>query len=344
MIRLFAVGFTWFAPLSALAAGGGAGPYLKKPAAWFATPEAGKVAANILSYQTESGGWPKNTNTVDEPFPGKRDALRPTFDNGATTDELRFLAHCYDATKDATYCDAFAKGLAYILKAQYSNGGWPQYYPPDKGYSHYITFNDGAMVRLLEFLREVNRFDSFAFVAPADRKAAGQAFEKGIACILKCQIKADGKLTVWCAQHDDKDFSPRPARAYELASFSGSESVGIVRLLMSLENPTPELIAAVDGAVGWLESAKITGIRLESQPDSTGGKGTDLVVIPDPQAPPVWARFYDLKTGKPYFCDRDGVPKATIAEIGSERRNGYAWYGDWPRKLLDNEYAAWKKR
>lgn len=33
-------------------------------------------------------------------------------------------------------------------------------------------------------------------------RAAG-AVKKGVACILKCQIVVDGKLTAWCAQHDE---------------------------------------------------------------------------------------------------------------------------------------------
>ncbi|MEO7101326.1 MAG: pectate lyase [Luteolibacter sp.] len=339
-----ALALSLLVPLPAIAAGGGAAAYLKKPDAWFASADGKRIAANILSYQSDLGGWPKNTDTVDAPYTGDRNELHPTFDNSATTDELRFIARCYNASKDETDLKAFSKGLAYILKAQYPTGGWPQYYPPSKQYHRYITFNDGAMVRLLEFLREVNRTDTYNFVPAADRKAAGETFEKGIACILKCQIKVDGKPTVWCAQHDEIDYSPRPARAFELASFSGSESVGIVRLLMSLDHPSPEVIAAVDGAVAWFESAKITGIRLERIPDPKSEKGTNLVVVPDPTAPPQWARFYDLKTQKPFFCDRDGIPKPTIAEIGYERRNGYAWYGNWPQDLLEKEYPAWKKR
>jgi hypothetical protein len=26
------------------------------------------------------------------------------------------------------------------------------------------------------------------------------------------------------------------------------------------------------------------------------------------------------------------------------RRNGYAWLGSWPEKLLEQEYPAWKKK
>jgi hypothetical protein len=32
-----------------------------------------------------------------------------------------------------------------------------------------------------------------------------------------------------------------------------------------------------------------------------------------------------------------------VKEIESERRNGYAWYGTWPEKLLKTEYPAWAK-
>ena len=333
-----------FLTLQALAAGSGAAAYLKKPDEWFSSPEAKRVATDILSYQSDLGGWPKNTNTVDKEYAGDRDDLHPTFDNGATTDELRFLARSFNATKDEAQRQAFSRGLAYVLKAQYRNGGWPQFHPPGKGYARHITFNDGAMVRLLQFVREVHRDTAYAFVSAADRDAAGRAFEKGIACILKCQIKVEGKLTVWCAQHDENDFSPRPARAYELASFSGSESVGIVRLLMSLDQPSREVIASIDGAVAWLESAKLKGIRVDLVADPKGPGRKNRVVVADPAAPPLWTRFYDLKTGKPFFCDRDGVPKTTIAEIGYERRNKYSWYGNWPQALLEKEYPAWKKR
>ena len=71
--------------------------------------------------------------------------------------------------------------------------------------------------------------------------------------------------------------------------------------------------------------------------------GRDAIVVDDPAAPPIWARFYDLETGKPYFCGRDGIKKETLAEISYERRNGYAWYGNWGKSVLD-AYPKWKER
>ncbi len=331
-------------PFAAMAAAGGAAAYLKKPDEWFASTDGRRIAANILSYQSDLGGWPKNTDTTDEPYIGDRKEIQPTFDNGATTDELRFLARRFNVTKEEMDRSAFIKGLGYILTAQYPTGGWPQFHPPGNGYHRHITFNDGSMVRLLEFLREVRDKETYAFVSAADRKAAGDAFDRGIGCILKCQIRVGGQPTVWCAQHDEIDFSPRPARIFELASFSGSESVGITRLLMSLDSPDPQVMAAVEGAVAWFEFAKLSGMRVGKLTDPTAKKGFNRVLVADPSAPPLWARFYDLKTQKPFFCDRDGIPKSSIAEIGSERRNGYAWYGGWAKELLEKEHPQWKMR
>jgi pectate lyase len=320
------------------------GAYLNKPDAWFAGDEAKQVAAHILSHQSELGGWPKNVDTTAAPFKGDPKTLQPTFDNGATTDELRFLARLCVATKDAKYRAAFDRGLDYVLKGQHANGGWPQHHPPGKGYHRHITFNDNAMVRLLEFVRQVAKSNTYAFVDDARRKSAATAFDRGVDCILKCQIKVDGKLTAWCAQHDEVDFSPRPARSYELATLSGAESVGIVRLLMSLDNPSPEVVRAVEAAVEWFKESRLTGIRVDTVKDEKGPKGVNKVVVKDPAAPALWARFYAPETNKPVFVDRDGVPKSALVDIGYERRNGYAWYGTWPQKILEVEYPAWKKR
>jgi pectate lyase len=325
-------------------ADGGPRGYLKKDDAWFAGAEGRRVVDNVLSHQSDHGGWPKNIDTTKERFTGSRRDLKPTFDNGATTDELRLLACAFRATGEARCREAVVKGIDCILKAQYPTGGWPQRYPPGSGYHRRITFNDNAMVRLMEFLKEVSRDDRFSFLDDGRRKAAREAFDRGVRCILKCQIRIDGRLTAWCAQHDEQDCRPRPARSYELASLSGSESVGIVRLLMRIERPDPEVVRAVEGAVAWFETSRLAGIRVERRADAKAPGGRDRVVVKDPAAPPLWARFYDLETNRPFFCDRDGVPKKTLAEIGHERRNGYAWYGTWPRRLLEQECPAWRRR
>jgi pectate lyase len=104
---------------------------------------------------------------------------------------------------------------------------------------------------------------------------------------------------------------------------------------MSLEKPSPEVIRAVKAGVAWYDAAKLTGVRFDR---SVGGR-----VVGDSSAKPMWARFYDLETGKPFFCDRDGVKKTTLAEVGEERRTGYAWYGTWGENVA-RDYAKWPHR
>ncbi len=302
---------------------------------WFGSTEGRETLDCILSWQTEHGDWPKNTDTT-KPYTGKRSELLGTFDNGATTGELRALARAFKKTGDQRYEKAFLKGFDHILKAQYSNGGWPQYYPLRKGYYNHITFNDNCMIRLMEFLRDLSRVEDYPFLDKGRRESAIKAIERGVDCIVKCQVVLKGTPTTWCAQHDEVTLAPAKARSYELPSLSGSESAGILRFLMSIDHPSPEVIRAVKAGVAWFDTAKIKGIRVESV------KG-DRQVIEDPTAPPVWARFYELETGRPMFCDRDGVIKYALKDIGHERRNGYAWYGNWGQGVAE-QYAKWPHR
>ena len=128
---------------------------------------------------------------------------------------------------------------------------------------------------------------------------------------------------------------PRGARTYERPSQSGMESAGILMLLMSLEDPGPDVLRAVRGGARWYEDAKLTGIRQLVE-------GGDKKILPDRQAPPLWARFYEIGTNRPFFCGRDGVKKDNLADIEAERRNGYAWYGEWGRRVL-TRYARWEQ-
>lgn len=312
------------------------GEYAKKSDEWYRSQDGRIVVENLLSWQDNNGAWPKNLDTAANPFKGDKKDLHGTYDNGATTPQIRFLARAYKITKDQRCLDAIDKALDLIVKAQYPTGGWPQSYPPDNKYHRFITFNDNAMIRIMRLLQDVCYSRKFDFLDKKRQQAIRQSFQKGIYCILKCQIVVNGKLTVWCAQHDEIDYSPRMGRKYELVSMSGSESVGILDFLMSLDNPNPEIIRSIKGGAEWFESSKLIGIR---QTKDNGNK----VIIKDKNAPPLWARFYEIETNRPFFSDREGIKKYDIAEIEPERRNGYAWYGEWAAHVPDN-YAKWKEK
>jgi PelA/Pel-15E family pectate lyase len=266
-----------------------------------------------------------------------------TIDNDGTTLPMEFLARLVVATGDARYRTAFERGADYLLAAQYPNGGWPQFFPLREGYYSRITYNDNAMIRVLTLLRDVAAgTPPYAFVDAGRRTTADAAVARGLDVILRTQLKQGGALTAWCAQYDERTLEPAWARNYEPPTLSGSESVGIVRFLMAIDQPTPEIAAAVEGAVAWLKSVAIAGLRYEEVTLADGTR--DRRVVADPSAPRLWARFYELGTNRPIFTGRDKVIRYALDEIEQERRSGYAYYGTWPASLVATDYPRWRAK
>ncbi len=325
---------------------------LRQPASWYAMPAARAVADTVLLYQFDDGGWPKNRDMTLAPAaeaaarqnPVAADEQMPTIDNNATHTQLRLLARVISAGNGtAAHRAAVERGLDYLLAAQYPNGGWPQFFPLRHGYYSHITFNDDAMAEVMRVLDDVAHARApFAFV-DADRRArAARAVAKGLECILRCQVIEDGRRTVWCAQHDEVTLAPAPARNFEPISLSGNESVGVVRMLMQVEDPSPEVIAAIEGAVAWFRTVAIPGLRLDATPGADGHR--DRHAVADSAAPVIWARFYEIGTNRPIFVGRDRVFRSDYNAIERERRTGYAYLGYWPAQLLEKDFPRWQAK
>lgn len=323
----------------------------------YKTSDVRQIADNILLYQQPNGGWPKNydmlailTDSQKAILAEHRDSLRTTFDNGATYTQIEYLAKAYSLLHEKKYKDAALRGLNFILEAQYANGGWPQFYPDVSGYRKYITFNDGAMNGVMRVLQDIAQDKLYySFVNDNLRKKAESAYQKGIDCILKCQIVENGTPTVWCQQHDNITLAPVGARTFELPSKVSAESVEIVRLLMNVKNPNKEIIDAVKNAVAWFQKVEIKGERVKTIPAKEvvykyHETNKDRIVVNDSSAPPIWTRYYDLKTDRPFFANRDGKAVYKFSEVARERRTGYAWFGYWPQRLISEEYPAWSKK
>ena len=317
---------------------------------YYRSEEARRVGDQVLLYQRVTGGWPKNINmsrplSDDERAQVLREKERrddSTTDNGATNMQMRYLARLYQATKDVRYQEGFVRAVEYLLSGQYDNGGWPQFWPEMHGYQIHITYNDDAMVNTMMLLRDVAQqqppYQGLADKALRDR--CMKAFDKGIECILVTQMRdKDGHLTVWCQQHDRDTYKPAAARAYELPSYCSMESATITRLLMQLPNPDERVKQAVHAAMAWFDKYKLTGLRVVRTGPWASPDG-DTRLVKDETAGPLWARYYDLKYCEPYVCDRDGLPRRHLEDIGHERRNGYAWYGNRPAELYPL-YDAW---
>jgi len=336
---------------------------LDRDAAWYSKKDATRIADNVLSFQTPSGGWSKNIDMSKTPRqPGQNFMVGPdqtaayvtpgdfgtlsdahwgyvgTIDNDATITQLQFLAKVVTALwvspSAGKYRTAFLHGIDYLLSAQYPNGGWPQIWPLAGGYHDGITYNDNAMVQVMELLQATAAGkDEYSFVPATLRQQAADAVAHGIQCILTTQITAAGTRTAWGQQYDPLTLAPTSARNYEMPSISSGESAGILLFLMKLPQPTTAEITAINSGIAWLQKVAIHDAAWRPTPS-----GRDLV--PTPGAGLIWARYYEIGTNRPLFGDRDKTIHDKVTEISLERRNGYAWYGTAPQKALDL-YQTW---
>ena len=314
-----------------------------------------EIAANLLLFQRANGGWPKDYDMLAILTPEQVKAVRDshdrtdtTFDNHTTHPQVDYLARAFARLGDPAYRAACERGLEFMLGAQYPNGGFPQRWPNVKGIAGHITFNDGVMIGILGVLRAAAEGEPHFGWLDADRRArARRAVDRGIGCLLRTQIRVDGTPTGWGQQHDAKTLETTGARTFELVCTSPADTTEIVRFLMRGARPTPEIVAAVDAAVAWLRAAKLTGIRVERVAAPAveffrHKADFDVVVKPDEKAPPLWARMVEVGTNRPIFASRDGVKVYSLAEVDRERRTGSGWYGNWPLRLIENEYPKWR--
>jgi PelA/Pel-15E family pectate lyase len=306
------------------------------PAVWFASAEARRMADVIVSFQAPNGGWSKHidfrqhTRRPGESFFGESDRWEwiSTIDNFSTTEEIAFLGKVNGAQRDARYEGAIARGIDYLVDAQYPNGCFPQIYPLQGGYHDAATFNDDATVHVLGLLRAVSN-GAYRSVTSTYRRRAAAAVTAGVACILATQVRVGGELTAWGQQHDPLTLQPTTGRSYELTSLAALETASIADLLMSIRSPTPRIVAAVDAAVRWLQSVAVTGYTYSNyELRKTAGAG------------PIWGRLYEIGTNRVIMADRNGVKVYDWNKL-TDRRSGYRWYVAEPARTIAM-YETWK--
>lgn len=306
-----------------------------------------EIAWNMVKYQNTDGGWPKNIDwlAIIEPDSVKKllndHYKKSTLDNRNTYSQVEYLAQAHQITKEGAFKNAALKGLDFILSQQRNSGGW-------RGWDvEAITYNDEVMTGIMNLLLDIKEGkEYFNFIDQERKVKAETALQKAIDVTLKCQIIVDGKKTGWCQQHDHQTLKPIGARTFELPGISSLESAAVVKFLMRIKKPNKEIIDAINSAIEWFEKSKIYGIRVVADKDDSlkseyNARRPDRKVINDKNAPPIWARFYEIETNKPFFCNRDGIKVYSLAEVLPERRRGYGWYGYWPNEVL-NLYPKWK--
>lgn len=307
-----------------------------------------EIAERIIAFQLPDGGWPKSFNPLlNVPEDELRNLLgrsleRSTLDNRTTYTHIAYLAKAFSACGDARFRAAAERGLDYIFDEQRPSGGW-------RGADvDAVTYNDDVMIGVMRLLNDINNQQPyFSWLDLQRRQQAASSLERAIDVTLKCQIKVNGLKTGWCQQHSHETFLPVKARSYELPSICPVESTGVVRFLMTIAQPSPEVIDAIESAIRWIDRSAIEGQRVqEVDIPATRFEGhtatRDRIVVEDPDAPRIWTRYYQIETNRPFFCNRDGTIVYSLAEVHPERRTGYGWYSSAPNRLLEIDYPAWK--
>lgn len=317
------------------------------------------IADTILLLQRDNGGWIENRDPlrilseveIQQTLAEKADPDF-SFDNRNIYTQVEYLFAVFERTQDNRYRQAALKGLDLILTHQIDTcGGWPHTVPARQSYHPMITLADEVTSGNLTLLRTISqRKAPFAHIDESHRQRAETALQKGESCLLRLQIRQNGRLTGWAGQYDPVTLLPVKGRSFELPAIVTQETVEVVRYLMRIDNPSPEIRTAIIAAFEWLESSKLNGLRLETYTLDEPIRydyhtaTTDRRLVSDTTAPPLWARFYDLNDNSVILANRDGIRVSDYQDIHHERRTGYAWYGEWPAKLLNEDYPAWLKR
>ena len=316
---------------------------------WFASDEGVRLISSVLSFQSPAGGWSKHLGYgagprvpgmqwTSQSAPGKRPHYLATFDNGATTRELQFLADAWLATQRDDCREAVERGVDFLLAAQYPNGGWPQVFPLEGSYHDGITFNDDAMTNVLATLQAVGDGEGgFSCVDEARRERARAALDRGLACVLKTQLVVDGVKAAWCAQYDALTLEATAGRAYEPASLGSVESCRLLKFLMTLPEPSPDLVESIERGLAWLESSKLQGLKRVREEKRT-------VYIADPASEETyWARFYDLETGDAFFPGKDGgIYESFEALAAANDTLGYDYLSTLPGSVIGTGQKKWR--
>ncbi|MCL2841685.1 MAG: stalk domain-containing protein [Defluviitaleaceae bacterium] len=336
-----------------------------RPEAWYGSSNALAIATNFVYMQRANGGWPRGNGQINAlPFQPDVGGMSPDivqtiatnftaedsyFGRGITTNETRFLLRMYEATGIERFRVSGLRGLDTIYNVQDGGGGWP-YQISGGSYHRGVSISDNAIENIMTLLMDIDN-GMFVDTIGATRVTRNTvAFEAGMAWILGSQVRsaafADGieRLTGWpfhTYQYNIASLSlfdgaipgvpgePAWAREFEPPSISGNESIDIIEFLMSIPNPSQEIQDAIHGAVFFFDYVQIRGYRLYHNPAGHMHPLLGRHLVPDPNAPALWARFIDIDTFQPLFSDRvvpSSSPHAGVPLAAFEAEHG-AWLG-----------------
>ncbi len=309
---------------------------------------------NITTWQMENGGWgSKGIESYKMPWDGVEARSSffclktscpvenlSTFDNNATTAEIRFLAYLFHSSESEGNRSDFKlsinRGIEFIINSQYESGGWPQVFPErysDGIYSNMVTFNDHSMVRILLLLWDVqDGYGPFSedLIEGLNLSKISSSLKLGIDYILNSQIIVNGVPTIWSQQHDPETYAPVHGRPYELPARASWESSGVAALLLNWPDRSQRIENATSGAVQWFHDNVILN---KSYIYETPGHWENGNIV-DSEGAMMWYRFYNLTDNQFFMSGRNSEKVYDTDNLSFEMRTSYTWGGDWARDLF----------
>ncbi|MHC4743537.1 MAG: pectate lyase [Planctomycetota bacterium] len=276
--------------------------YLK---AWKATGdkfyfEAAKEVAKALVWgQREIGGWDHRVDvshlTGDAKTPVRKKG-RCTFDDNITQGALKFLIEADSEIDERWLSEGVELGLEFMLRSQYENGGWPQWYPLRGGYHDYYTFNDNSINDCIDVMLKAHKaYGKDEYLTCARR---GGDF------IIASQLP---RPQAGWAQQYDRDMKPAWARRFEPPGVCSLVTARNIRTLAQLYLYTKDdkYLLPIPAAIEWLDKSKISGN--------------------------FWARLYEVKTNRPIYGDREDGNKIhyDYEKVSLKERTSYGWRGEY---------------
>ena len=174
-----------------------------------------------------------------------------TFDDAGTAETMQLLLRLYMIRHEARFRPPLDRAIAFVLRSQYPNGGWPQRFPYDPrypGYQRYITFNDDVAKENIRFLIMAGQ--------ALERPELLRAARRGMEIFLITQ--GQGRQAGWGLQYDLR-LGVAAARTYEPRAFVTHTTATNVEQLMDFYRLTGErrFLARIPEALDWLASVRL---------------------------------------------------------------------------------------
>ncbi len=300
---------------------------------------AARGAGRALAWgQREHGGWdhradlahmPESVEAegIDQSVRVARQSGHGTLDDRITQGALQFLMDL-DTTIDAPWLqESIRLGLDFLLKAQFPNGAWPQWYPLRGGYHDYYTFNDRAINDcIVVLLAAEKQYGTGRYLTAARR--AGEF-------IIASQLPSP--QAGWAQQYSH-DGRPAAARSFEPAGVCSQVTAQNIGTLVELylQTGSSKFLAPIPPAIEWLESSKLAlaDVAVERIRRRRGDTSR------------VWARLYEVGTNRAIYGDRES-PRQTfysIFEISDRERRSYGWQGGYGIDAAIKRYRELQSR